>query len=94
MENYNFAADLLATFRAAPDLIKALWLLVPPCFALAVLKLLLSGRRADRTRVKIVDEGVPTPATAHLDLGPMPLAHRSAPKLAHIIDQTLPDRRD
>ena len=29
MEDYNFWADLLATYRASPDLIKALWLLVP-----------------------------------------------------------------
>lgn len=29
MEDYNFWADLLASYRASPDFIKAMWLLVP-----------------------------------------------------------------
>ena len=29
MEAYNFWADLLASYRASPDFIKALWLLAP-----------------------------------------------------------------
>ena len=29
MEDYSFWADLLASYRASPDVIKALWLLVP-----------------------------------------------------------------
>lgn len=29
MEDYSFWADLLASYRASPDIIKALWLLVP-----------------------------------------------------------------
>ncbi|MFD1743861.1 hypothetical protein ACFSE1_00130 [Rhizobium helianthi] len=40
MYDYNFLADLLATFRASPDSIKALWLIVPPSFTLAVIGLL------------------------------------------------------
>ena len=44
MDNYNLAADLLATFRASPDVIKALWLLVPPVFVLGLLHLLLWWR--------------------------------------------------
>lgn len=50
MENYNLAADLLATFRASPDVIKALWLLVPPVFMLGLLHLLLRWREG-RTRL-------------------------------------------
>lgn len=37
MQDYNFWADLLATFRASPDFIKALWLIVPPGFLLGVM---------------------------------------------------------
>ncbi|MFD1744177.1 hypothetical protein ACFSE1_01770 [Rhizobium helianthi] len=52
-DNYSFAADLLATFRASPDVIKALWLIIPPGFVLCVLRLLLrwrEGRRGLRLR--------------------------------------------
>ena len=34
MELYNFWADLLASYRASPDLVKAMWLLVPLAIAL------------------------------------------------------------
>ena len=37
MDNYNFWADLLLTFKSSPDWIKALWLLVPPAFLLALI---------------------------------------------------------
>lgn len=33
MEDYSFWADLLASYRASPDIIKALWLMVPLVFA-------------------------------------------------------------
>jgi hypothetical protein len=36
MNDYNFWADLLASYRASPDLIKALWVLVPPAFLLGL----------------------------------------------------------
>ena len=36
MEAYNFWADLLASYRASPDIIKALWLLVPLVVAAAI----------------------------------------------------------
>lgn len=39
MQDYNLWADLLATFRASPDFIKALWLLVPPGFVLGMMAL-------------------------------------------------------
>lgn len=42
MDDYNFAADLLATFRASPDFIKALVVLIPPCFMLAFIRLMLA----------------------------------------------------
>lgn len=45
MDNYNFLADLLATFRASPDFIKALWLVIPPIFMLAVIGLLVWALR-------------------------------------------------
>ena len=47
MENYNFWADLLSTFRSMPDWIKALWPLVPPVFVLACVALVLSFLRRD-----------------------------------------------
>ncbi|MDQ0456104.1 hypothetical protein [Rhizobium paknamense] len=49
---YSFLADLLATYRASPDLVKALWLLIPPAFTLGVLALLLRYR----LRVKSVQQ--------------------------------------
>lgn len=52
METYNFWADLLASYRASPDLIKALWLLVPLVVAAGLFALMagaalrLAARRA------------------------------------------------
>lgn len=54
-DNYSFAADLLATFRASPDIIKALWLIIPPGFIVCVLRLLLrwrEGRRGLKLRLR------------------------------------------
>ena len=36
MEDYNFWADLLDTYQSLSDWVKALWLLVPPGFLLAL----------------------------------------------------------
>ncbi len=36
MEPYNFLADMLTTFRSSSDFIKALWLLSPALFVLAL----------------------------------------------------------
>lgn len=55
MQDYNLWADLLATFRASPDAIKALWLLVPPMFVLGVLGLAIWTLRL---RIKLTS---PTP---------------------------------
>gem|GEM_PF-2607934 len=53
MNDYNLAADLLATFRASPDIIKALLVIIPPAFCLALLKLLLSVRTRKRPVVTV-----------------------------------------
>ena len=37
MEDYNFWADLLDTFQSSADWIKALWLVIPPSFVLALI---------------------------------------------------------
>ncbi|MBL4598300.1 MAG: hypothetical protein JKX93_04950 [Rhizobiaceae bacterium] len=36
MQEYNFWADLLDTYQSLSDWVKALWLLVPPGFLLAL----------------------------------------------------------
>lgn len=40
MEDYNFWADLLDTYQSLPDIIKALWIIVPPTFTLVLVALL------------------------------------------------------
>lgn len=45
METYDFWTNLFAAYRASPDLIKVLWLLIPPGFLLALL-LALQGKAA------------------------------------------------
>ncbi len=52
MDDYNFWADLLTSYRASPDLIKALWVLVPPAFLLGLVAVLRLTRRAARARVE------------------------------------------
>ncbi|HBF31901.1 hypothetical protein [Rhizobium sp.] len=41
METYDFWTNLFTAYRASPDLIKVLWLLIPPGFVLALLLVLL-----------------------------------------------------
>ena len=43
MEDYNFWADLLASYRASPDGVKALWLLVPLAPALGLFMLAVAA---------------------------------------------------
>lgn len=45
METYDFWTNLFTAYRASPDLIKALWLLIPPCFVLALLLAFLHHRK-------------------------------------------------
>ncbi len=51
MEDYNFWADVLNTFKLSADWIKALWIVVPPAFVLGLIRLF-------RRRVVRVDAGV------------------------------------
>jgi len=48
MGDYNFWADLLDTFQSSPDWIKALWLLIPPGFLLALIAMLMRFRIASK----------------------------------------------
>ena len=48
MDGYNFWADLLASYRASPDVIKALWVLIPPAFLLGLVAVLRLTRRPAR----------------------------------------------
>ena len=50
MQDYNFWADLLFTFQSSPDWIRALWLLVPPGFVLAVMAMVMRFGLALRWR--------------------------------------------
>jgi len=45
MEQYSFLADLLESYRASPDIIKALWVLTPPGFVLVMAAILRVTRR-------------------------------------------------
>lgn len=55
MDNYNFWSDLLDTFQSSPDWIKALWLLIPPAFMLALVALTLRFRIESRKVEKRFD---------------------------------------
>ena len=44
MEDHNFWADLLDTFQSSADWIKALWLVIPPGFVLALIWLFFRRR--------------------------------------------------
>ena len=48
MDHYNFWADLLDTYQSSSDMIKALWLLVPPTFLLALIAMLMRFRIASK----------------------------------------------
>ena len=48
MEDYNFWADVLNTFRSVNDWVKALWLVVPPIFILGLIKMALTARRLSK----------------------------------------------
>ncbi len=52
MTDYNFWAHLLDTFQSSPDLIKAIWLIIPPAFVLGLLAMTMrfriESKRADK----------------------------------------------
>ncbi|MGC4026518.1 MAG: hypothetical protein QM744_16090 [Mesorhizobium sp.] len=59
MENYSFWQDFFATYRSSPDAIKALWLIVPPTFAVALARAVLqpwSWKNHDKTLPNITLE--------------------------------------
>jgi hypothetical protein len=49
MEDPSFWSDLLDTYQSSADIIKALWLLVPPAFLLGVIALLRPRRDKPRS---------------------------------------------
>ncbi len=44
MENYNFWQDLFDTYQSLSEIIKILWLIVPPMFILALVAIILRYR--------------------------------------------------
>lgn len=75
MQDYNFWADLLATFKASPDWIKALWLLVPPGFVLAVMAMLMRFGLALRRRGKDEEGKLVVPVRYRSEEGPSTMNH-------------------
>ena len=63
MEDYSFWADLLASYRASPDIIKALWLMVPLVFAAGffALGVGMALRLTDRCEASPVQTGEEPP---------------------------------
>ncbi|MBB4955323.1 hypothetical protein H4S14_003359 [Agrobacterium vitis] len=53
METYDFWTNLFAAYRASPDLIKVLWLVIPPCFLLALLFAVLHHHNRRRPALKL-----------------------------------------
>src|SRR5262245_61217374 len=55
MDEYNFLADVLDTFQFAPNWIKALWLLIPPGFLLALTSMVMRYRIASKKAGTVPD---------------------------------------
>ncbi|CAN7224805.1 hypothetical protein [Pararhizobium sp. LjRoot238] len=55
MGDYNFWADLLDTFQSSPGWIKALWLLIPRGFLLALIAMLMRFRVASKRAAAALD---------------------------------------
>ena len=88
MEDYNFWADVLSTFRSINDWVKALWLIVPPIFVLGLIKMALTARRLSKLQqlgfdthglyrlselpVKRLENTPPIPALTHENVGQDP----------------------
>ncbi len=56
MENYNFWQDLLDTYQSLPNLIKVLWILVPPLFILGLVALILFYKNTIKRIEKLTNE--------------------------------------
>lgn len=84
MDNYNFAADLLATFRASPDFVKALWLLVPPGFIIGLVIALKLRTTDPDGQIEILPPSSEQPRQgAHPDL----LTKTPAPAIQHLLQE-------
>ncbi|HRP78861.1 MAG TPA: hypothetical protein PL183_07130 [Aquamicrobium sp.] len=59
MEDYNFWADLLTSYRASPDSIKAMWLMVPLLLAAGFFALTVAAamRLMDRREASPMQAG-------------------------------------
>lgn len=55
MADYNFWMDLLDTFQSSSNWIKAVWLLIPPGFLLALIAMLMRYRIASKRAEKALD---------------------------------------
>lgn len=70
MEDYNFWADLLASYRASPDIVKALWVLVPLTFTLGFAALAVGvALRMTESRDRLAEQATPADANRH-ETGP------------------------
>ncbi|MFD1746885.1 hypothetical protein ACFSE1_15520 [Rhizobium helianthi] len=54
MTDQNLVADFLMAFYALPDIVKALWLVGPPAFLLAILTLWLRNGRSQMPEEQIL----------------------------------------
>jgi len=45
VEPYNFWQDFFNTYRLLSDMIKALWLILPPCFLLGAIWIIVNRPR-------------------------------------------------
>ncbi|MGC4024504.1 MAG: hypothetical protein QM744_04730 [Mesorhizobium sp.] len=50
MENYSFWQDFFATYRSSSDAIKALWIVAPLAFIIALVWILLRSSAGKRTQ--------------------------------------------
>ncbi|MFS8121868.1 hypothetical protein QD336_05550 [Rhizobium sp. BR 250] len=97
MNDCNFWADLLDTFQSSPDWIKALWLLIPPCFLLALIKILTRYRLVSKQiKARLVEEiilPIDRQSDGHMQIAnPRPEITRRSPGL--LLDETSTSSRD
>lgn len=81
MEPYNFWQDFFDTYQSLSDIMKALWLIVPPAFLLGLIALVMRHRVA----LKEVENGVSGDLvyTIHRDDYGELQVYRHDPELGH-----------
>lgn len=84
MDDYNLAADLLATFRASPDFVKALWLLVPPGFIIGLIVALKRRKTEPEGQMEILP---PPSRQAQQATSPDLLTQTPPPALQHFLQE-------